>query len=128
NLSKIMVTVESDTTFGNYLSRVNKTDPETFQKIVTTQEFNLPDDTDDYSYFEASYEISGNVITLTIPEDVFLEFYGNMTAVETTVTGASASQVWTSALKSTNYEGMKLFSNGVIAGRDLTGEILTIYD
>ncbi|EAJ2917462.1 hypothetical protein DFW84_10120, partial [Campylobacter coli] len=51
-----------------------------------------------------------------------------MTAVETTVTGASASQVWTSTLKSTNYEGMKLFSNGVIAGRDLTGEILTIYD
>ncbi|EAL4082816.1 hypothetical protein DFW61_10785 [Campylobacter coli] len=128
DLSKIMVTVESDTTFGNYLSRANKTDPETFQKIVTAQEFNLPDDTDDYSYFEASYEISGNTITLTIPGDVFLEFYGNMTTVETTVTGASASQVWTSTLKSTNYEGMKLFSNGVIAGRDLTGEILTIYD
>lgn len=128
DLSKIMVTVESDTTFGNYLSRANKTDPETFQKIVTAQEFNLPDDTDDYSYFEASYEISGNVITLTIPEDVFLEFYGNMTAVETTVTGSGAAQVWTSTLKSTNYEGMKLFSNGVIVGRALTGEILTIYD
>lgn len=128
DLSKIMVTVESDTTFGNYLSRANKTDPETFQKIVTAQEFNLPDDTDDYSYFEASYEISGNTITLTIPGDAFLEFYGNMTAVETTVTGASTSQVWSSTLKSTNYEGMKLFSNGVIAGRDLTGEILTIYD
>ncbi|EAK6855419.1 hypothetical protein DAG40_09655, partial [Campylobacter coli] len=128
DLSKIMVTVESDTTFGNYLSRANKTDPETFQKIVTAQEFNLPDGTDDYSYFEASYEISGNTIALTIPGDVFLEFYGNMTAVETTVTGASATQVWTSTLKSTNYEGMKLFSNGVIAGRDSTGEILTIYD
>lgn len=128
NLSKIMVTVESDTTFGNYLSRANKTDPETFQKIVTAQEFNLPDDTDDYSYFEASYEISGNTIALTIPGDMFLEFYGNMTAVETTVTGASATQVWSSTLKSTNYEGMKLFSNGVIAGRDLAGEILTIYD
>lgn len=128
DLSKIMVTVESDTTFGNYLSRANKTDPETFQKIVTAQEFNLPDDTDDYSYFEASYEISRNTIALTIPGDMFLEFYGNMTAVETTVTGASATQVWSSTLKSTNYEGMKLFSNGVIAGRDLTGEILTIYD
>lgn len=128
NLSKIMVTVESDTTFGNYLSRANKTDPETFQKIVTAQEFNLPDGTDDYSYFEASYEISGNTIALTIPGDMFLEFYGNMTAVETTVTGASATQVWTSTLKSTNYEGMKLFSNGVIAGRDLAGGILTIYD
>lgn len=128
DLSKIMVTVESDTTFGNYLSRANKTDPETFQKIVTAQEFNLPDDTDDYSYFEASYEISRNTIALTIPGDMFLEFYGNMTAVETTVTGASATQVWASTLKSTNYEGMKLFSNGVVAGRDLTGEILTIYD
>lgn len=128
NLSKIMVTVESDTTFGNYLSRANKTDPETFQKIVTAQEFNLPDGTDDYSYFEASYEISRNTITLTIPGDMFLEFYGNMTAVETTVTGASTTQVWTSTLKSTNYEGMKLFSNGVIAGRDLAGGILTIYD
>lgn len=128
DLSKIMVTVESDTTFGNYLSRANKTSPETFQKIVTAQEFNLPDDTDDYSYFEASYEISGNVITLTIPEDVFLEFYGNMTAVETTVTGSGASQVWSTALKSTNYEGNKLFSNGVLIGKDLRGEISTIYD
>lgn len=128
DLSKIMVTVESDTTFGNYLSRANKTDPETFQKIVTAQEFNLPDGTNDYSYFEASYEISGNAIALTIPGDMFLEFYGNMTAVETTVTGASATQVWASTLKSTNYEGMKLFSNGVIAGRDLAGGILTIYD
>lgn len=127
DLSKIMVTVESDTTFGKYLSRANKTDPETFQKIVTAQEFNLPDDTDDYSYFEASYEISGNIITLTIPGDVFLEFYGNMTAVETTVTGASATQVWTTTLKSTNYEGNKLFSNGVIVGSDPRGEILTIY-
>lgn len=127
DLSKIMVTVESDTTFGKYLSRANKTDPETFQKIVTAQEFNLPDDTDDYSYFEASYEISGNTITLTIPGDVFLEFYGNMTAVETTVTGASAAQVWTSTLKSTNYEGNKLFSNGVIVGSNPRGEILTIY-
>lgn len=127
DLSKIMVTVESDTTFGKYLSRANKTDPETFQKIVTAQEFNLPDDTDDYSYFEASYEISGNIITLTIPGDVFLEFYGNMTAVETTVTGASATQVWTSTLKSTNYEGNKLFSNGVITGSNPRGEILTIY-
>lgn len=123
DLSKIMVTVESDTTFGNYLSRANKTDPETFQKIVTAQEFNLPDDTDDYSYFEASYEISGNTITLTIPGDVFLEFYGNMTAVETTVTGASATQVWTSTLKSTNYEGMKLFSNGT-----KLDNVNTIYD
>lgn len=127
DLSKIMVTVESDTTFGKYLSRANKTDPETFQKIVTAQEFNLPDDTDDYSYFEASYEISGNIITLTIPGDVFLEFYGNMTAVETTVTGASATQVWTTTLKSTNYEGNKLFSNGVIVGSNPRGEILTIY-
>lgn len=123
DLSKIMVTVESDTTFGNYLSRANKTDPETFQKIVTAQEFNLPDDTDDYSYFEASYEISGNTITLTIPGDVFLEFYGNMAAVETTVTGASATQVWTSTLKSTNYEGMKLFSNGT-----KLDNVNTIYD
>lgn len=127
DLSKIMVTIERDSSFGNYLSRANKTSPETFQKIVTAQEFNLPDDTDDYSYFEASYEISGNVLTLTIPGDVFLEFYGNMTAVETTVTGASASQVWTSTLKSTNYEGMKLFSNGVIVGSNPRGEILTIY-
>lgn len=127
NLSKIMVTVEKDTTFGNYLSRANKTDPETFQKIVTAQEFNLPDDTDDYSYFEASYEISGNTITLTTPGDVFLEFYGNMTAVETTVTGASATQVWTSTLKSTNYEGMKLFSNGVITRNAPSGDVLTIY-
>lgn len=127
DLSKIMVTVEKDTTFGNYLSRANKTDPETFQKIVTAQEFNLPDDTDDYSYFEASYEISGNTITLTIPEDGVLEFYGNMTAVETTVTGASATQVWTSTLKSTNYEGMKLFSNGVITGNTPSGDVLTIY-
>lgn len=127
NLSKIMVTVEKDTTFGNYLSRANKTDPETFQKIVTAQEFNLPDDTDDYSYFEASYEISGNTIALTIPGDVFLEFYGNMTAVETTVTGASSTQVWTSTLKSTNYEGMKLFSNGVITGNAPSGDVLTIY-
>lgn len=127
NLSKIMVTVEKDTTFGNYLSRANKTDPETFQKIVTAQEFNLPDDTDDYSYFEASYEISGNTITLTTPGDGFLEFYGNMTAVETTVTGASATQVWTSTLKSTNYEGMKLFSNGVITRNAPSGDVLTIY-
>ncbi|EDO9117108.1 hypothetical protein GKB13_06975 [Campylobacter coli] len=128
DLSKIMVTIEKDSSFGNYLSRANKTDPETFQKIMTTQEFDLPDGTNDYSYFEASYEISGNVITLTTPENAFLEFYGNMTAVETTVTGASATQVWTSTLKSTNYEGMKLFSNGVIVGSDLRGEILTIYD
>lgn len=128
NLSKIMVTVEKDTTFGNYLSRANKTDPETFQKIVTAQDFNLPDDTDDYSYFEASYEISGNTITLTIPGDVFLEFYGNMTAVETTINGASATQVWTSTLKSTNYEGMKLFSNGVITGNTPSGDVLTIYN
>ncbi|ELH4668418.1 hypothetical protein Q9X44_001940 [Campylobacter coli] len=128
DLSKIMVTIEKDSSFGNYLSRANKTDPETFQKIMTTQEFDLPDDTNDYSYFEASYEISGNVITLTIPENVFLEFYGNMTVVETTVTGASATQVWASTLKSTDFEGKKLFSNGVLIGKDLTGEILTIYD
>ncbi|CCH63474.1 hypothetical protein [Campylobacter phage CP21] len=128
DLSKIMVTIEKDSSFGNYLSRANKTDPETFQKIVTTQEFDLPDDTDDYSYFEASYEISGNIITLTIPENIFLEFYGNMTAVETTVTGSNAAQVWSTTLKSTDYEGNKLFSNGVLIGKDLTGEILTIYD
>ncbi|QOI69364.1 putative tail protein [Campylobacter phage F379] len=128
DLSKIMVTVERDSSFGNYLSRANKTDPETFQKIVTTQEFDLPDDNDNYSYFEASYEISGNIITLTIPETAFLEFYGNMTAVETTVTGSGTSQVWSSTLKSTDYEGNKLFSNGVLIGKDLTGEILTIYD
>ncbi|HEH4511409.1 TPA: hypothetical protein SG275_001361 [Campylobacter coli] len=128
DLSKIMVTVERDSSFGNYLSRANKTDPETFQKIVTAQEFDLPDDNDDYSYFEASYEISGNIITLTILETAFLEFYGNMTAVETTVTGSGASQVWSATLKSTDYEGNKLFSNGVLIGKDLTGEILTIYD
>lgn len=129
DLSKIMVTVESDTTFGNYLSRANKTDPENFQKIVTTQDFVIPDNTDDYEYFEVSYEISGNVITLTMPENwVFLEFYGNMIAVETTVRGASTSEVYNTSLNSTNYEGMKLYSNGVIVGREPSGDILTIYD
>ncbi|EDS88590.1 hypothetical protein EHI_093470 [Entamoeba histolytica HM-1:IMSS] len=61
-------------------------------------------------------------------ENVFLEFYGNMTAVETTVTGAGAAQVWSSTLRSTDFEGKKLFSNGVLIGKDLTGAILTIYD
>lgn len=129
DLSKIMITVESDATFGNYLSRANKTDPENFQKIVTTQDFVIPDNTNDYSYFEASYEISGNEIRLTIPGDVsFLEFYGNMIAVEITVSGAGSSEIYNTRLNSTNYEGMKLYSNGVIVGSDPSGDILTIYN
>ena len=129
NLSKIMITVESDATFGYYLSRANKTDPENFQKIVTAQDFVIPDDTNDYAYFEASYEISGNIITLTIPGNIlFLEFYGNMTAAETTVNGARSSEVYNTSFNYTNYEGMKLYSNGVIVGNDSSGDVLTIYN
>lgn len=129
DLSKIMITVESDTTFGYYLSRANKTDPENFQKIVTTQDFVIPDDTNDYSYFEASYEVFGNEIRLIIPGNIaFFEFYGNMSIIETTVRDTGSPGYYDTFFNSTDYEGMKLYSNGVIVGNDPSGDILTIYN
>ena len=51
-----------------------------------------------------------------------------MWIVETTVIDTGSPGYYDTFFNSTDYEGMKLYSNGVIVGNDPSGDILTIYN